>query len=169
MQLKRIDNNQFVKVFVYGTLRKGFGNHRLLEHPEVKFIGKDSIRARMYTSHWGYPYIVFSQSNKDRVIGEVYEVPYKLVKGSLDRLEGYSPRNKKGNLYDRKKALTAKKHITYVYECGQRMRSSACDWITHGDWVKAIEDRRSSKDLGIISLNQAHPKWNDDKCFQSTY
>ena len=160
MQLKRIDNNQHVKVFVYGTLRQGFGNHRLLEHPDVKFICKDSIRARMYTSHWGYPYIVFSQSNRDRVVGEVYEVHYGLVKSSLDRLEGYSPRNK-NNLYNRKKALTSNKHTVYVYECGPYMRSSHCDWITHGDWVKAVQDRRMSKNDAFVPLSHAHPKWNE--------
>jgi len=153
-------HDQKVLVFVYGTLRKGFGNHRLLEHPQVEFVCEDSIRAKMYTAHWGYPFIVFSQSNKDRVVGEVYEVPYSLVINRLDHLEGYQGSKTRHNLYYRKRAFTANKNLVYVYESGD-MRMSHCDWVTHGNWVKAIEDREKGLTTAFVHMPSAHPKWTD--------
>lgn len=42
------------KVFVYGSLRQGFGNHTILkESPTTKFIGYATIRAKLFTAHWG--------------------------------------------------------------------------------------------------------------------
>lgn len=156
---------QKVLVFVYGTLRMGSRNHRCLNYKGVKFICKDTIRARMYTSHWGYPFITFSQSNKDKVFGEIYEVPYSVLRGSLDRLEGYEPGRKDG-FYNRKKAKTKKGHIVFVYEAeGQANRE--CDWITHGDWMKAKKPDKSNPETlnGIVHLDRAHKKWRPTKIF----
>ena len=135
--------NNKVLVFVYGSLMKGFHNHRLLQVPNVKFIGQDSIRAKMYTNNWSYPFIVFSKSNKDRVIGEVYEIPVSLV-ARLDMLEGYRGLKSKYNLYFRKKVTTANKLIAYAYEAGD-IRNSPSVFIFHGDWAKAIKDEDRSK------------------------
>lgn len=160
-----MNHETLVKVFVYGTLRKGSHNHRCLNYPRVQFICKDTIRARMYTAHWGYPFIIFSQSNKDQVIGEIYEVPYSVLRGSLDRLEGYSP-GRKDCLYFRKKARTAKGYTVFVYEASEPQARRACDWITHGDWMKAkkeMPDNRNDDEKipnGIVRLDRAHKKWS---------
>lgn len=149
-----------VLIFVYGTLRKGSHNHRLLERPDVKFVCNDSIRAKMYTANWGYPFIVFSQSNKDFVVGEVYEVPYSLVISRLDYLEGYRGQKKSDNLYYRKQANTIKnKNVVYVYEAGD-MRKSQCDLITHGDWMKAVTDKKKGDEKAFVHVQQAL-KWTD--------
>ena len=100
-------------VFVYGTLLSGFGNHRLLDNPEARLVAKGSIRAKMFTAHWGYPHIRFSHSSNDRVIGEIYEVSWSLLLNSLDHLEGYSPKRavQGGCLYYRKHVTV---HVTEV-------------------------------------------------------
>ena len=158
-----MNSKQKVKVFVYGTLRKGLPNHQCLQHNGVSFICKDSIRANMYTSHWGYPFIIFSQSNKDRVVGEIYEIPYAVLRGSLDRLEGYKP-GRKDCLYFRKKAKTKNGHIVFVYEASTQQANQPCDWITHGNWVVA---KFSGKEHGngIVHLDRAHKKWRPTKIF----
>jgi len=156
-----MQHDKKVLVFVYGTLRKNNRNHRLLEHPGVKYICNDTIRAKMYTTHWAYPFLIFSQSNKDRVVGEIYEVPYSLVINSLDHLEGYQGPKSANNLYFRKKVITANKKIVYVYEAGNAIRKFQCDLITHGDWMKALADRQKGEVKAFIRVQQAE-KWTDN-------
>jgi gamma-glutamylcyclotransferase (GGCT)/AIG2-like uncharacterized protein YtfP len=144
---------QRFKVFVYGTLRKGFGNHALLENSGVKYICDASIRAKMYTIHWGYPFIVLSNSRSDRVIGEIYDVDYKTFQ-RLDQLEGYRPGVNDG-LYTRKHATASGpipsfvKHRVWVYEAGMyQQKSNGKTFIPSGNWVEAhSEYSKDSKDL----------------------
>jgi gamma-glutamylcyclotransferase (GGCT)/AIG2-like uncharacterized protein YtfP len=79
-------------VFVYGTLRSGHSNHRLLSG--CRLIGPHTT-APLYTmlNLGAYPGVV--TDGRNAIVGEVYAVsPRRLVQ--LDRLEGY-PR-----LYDRR-------------------------------------------------------------------
>jgi len=124
-------------VFVYGSLLKGLGNHSLLQSPDVHFVCNDSIRAKLFTSNWSWPFIVFSQSSHDRVLGEVYEVPYTVLR-RLDGLEGYQP-GKKDGLFIRKHARTIKNLCrssldVYVYEGGSSLQQRLCYQIINGDW-----------------------------------
>jgi len=81
------------RVFVYGTLRKGFGNHRLLE--DAKFIGDGEISGHLYLCY-GLPMVLRHKdtpreegsSGTPRVVGEVYEVD-QFQLGDLDTLEGH--------------------------------------------------------------------------------
>ena len=73
------------KVFVYGTLKAGFGNHRLLTN--AKFLGdaKTPANYTMYSTG-GFPAVI---KQGDTVItGEIYEVTDEEFK-RLDSLEGY--------------------------------------------------------------------------------
>jgi gamma-glutamylcyclotransferase (GGCT)/AIG2-like uncharacterized protein YtfP len=74
------------KVFVYGTLLKGFGNHaRHLE--SSKFIGA-AVTQKQYTMFKsGIPFVNKEFPNYP-IIGEVYEVNAAVLQG-LDRLEGH--------------------------------------------------------------------------------
>ena len=88
-----------MKVAVYGTLRKGFGNNRLLE--SSKFVGEGKI-----DNNWSlfvpvvddkmvsFPYAV-EETSDEGFVCEVYEIDDKTLK-SLDYLEGYP------SFYDRK-------------------------------------------------------------------
>lgn len=85
-----------IKVFVYGTLRKGEGNHRLL-------VGATCIAEQCWTAGYlydtGYGYPAMKQSGFSQIFGELYSVTKEELK-RLDQLEGYTPGGK-NNLYER--------------------------------------------------------------------
>ena len=72
-------------VFVYATLRRGQGNHRLLD--SSKFIGnaKTKLRYALYGS--GVPFLSRADS-VSQVIGEVYAIDDATLR-RLDELEGH--------------------------------------------------------------------------------
>ena len=71
------------KVFVYGTLKKGYDNHALLQGS--KFIGVAVVANHiLYGST-----IPFAVENKSsHITGEVYEID-DVTEKNLDKLEGY--------------------------------------------------------------------------------
>jgi len=71
-------------VFVYGSLKKGFHNNRVLG--DAQLVGTGNIDGYDMYSLGGYPGIVVGSGN---VKGEVYEITDKHLPW-LDRLEGYS-------------------------------------------------------------------------------
>lgn len=97
-------------VFVYGTLMKGYGNHRnYLSHSE--FVGTGEITGYALYAVSSFPGIV--PEGGEKVKGEVYKVDQDTLK-RLDRLEG------EGSLYLRKQVeVRADGHIvqawTYIW------------------------------------------------------
>lgn len=81
-------------VFVYGTLKAGFGNHRCLEGSN--FIGEGVTKANGYELHSLGHFPAMSKTGLDRVRGEVYSCDARSL-ARLDRLEG------NGSLYLREK------------------------------------------------------------------
>ena len=86
---------EYVNLAVYGTLRKGRGNHYLLQRGDVKFLGFGILRG------WAYcKYLLtikeLPRHNNAFVVVEVYEIPHELLIGPIDSLEGFP------TLYDRK-------------------------------------------------------------------
>src|SRR5262245_56620 len=80
-----------VLVFVYGTLKKGFRNHHLLE--TSKLVVADVLTSRRYRMlDVGFP--VMLPGTEGLVQGEVYEVDAETLE-QLDRLEG------EGRMYHR--------------------------------------------------------------------
>lgn len=76
------------KVFVYGTLKRGYGNHRLMRN--ARFIS-EAVTGRKFQlqCNGGFPSLFNSTSSAGKVIGEVYEVGMETLE-SLDTLEGVS-------------------------------------------------------------------------------
>ncbi len=72
------------RVFVYGTLKRGYGNHRLLELGRARFLGRDKIEGAMH-NYGSFPAVTLGQPGT--VHGEVYEVSAATLE-RLDRLEG---------------------------------------------------------------------------------
>lgn len=72
-------------VAVYGTLKKGFGNNRVLGNS--KLIGTSVIDGFKMYSVGGFPAIV---NDVGSVMVELYRVDDSVLP-NLDRLEGYSP------------------------------------------------------------------------------
>lgn len=79
-----MENDKYL-VFVYGTLRKGFWNHRLLS--KSKFIGKAKTKEKYKLTADDIPYLT-DDKRICNVIGEVYEVDEQTLE-SLDHLEGH--------------------------------------------------------------------------------
>lgn len=72
-------------VGVYGTLKKGYSNHRLLEN--YKFKGTELIEGRYKLYDLG-PFPGIKPGNGNLFI-EIYEVDDQAGLNSLDELEGY--------------------------------------------------------------------------------
>lgn len=73
------------KLFVYGTLKQGYYNHRCLKG--AKYLCDATLeRSRIYNVG-AYPALVRTHDDSDFVIGELYEIPDDLWP-ALDRLEG---------------------------------------------------------------------------------
>lgn len=72
-------------VGVYGTLKKGFGNHRLLVNSE--FIGNSTINGELYSNGMFPSFITNDKISENDLIGiELYLVDYDTLL-NLDRLE----------------------------------------------------------------------------------
>ena len=121
-----------VRVFVYGTLRKGELRHHLLEHK--RFLGEAIAEGFVLYDLGDYPGMV---PGEGRVVGEVYEVSWEFLR-TLDRVEG-TP-----HLYRRET-------IEVCLESGQKLQGvftyiyngSTADYkiIKSGDWKR--RERRS--------------------------
>ncbi len=89
------------RLFVYGTLRKGFPLHSLLRKLSVRYMGKGKIQGHLY-SLGEFPGAVQSSSSNEEIVGEVYE----LLKGKrqleeLDRVEEFYPDRPEESLFVR--------------------------------------------------------------------
>lgn len=74
-----------VKVAVYGTLKEGYGNHRVLGD-EAKFLYRGMTTRKYDMKNAGFPAIMPNPEGKPVAV-EVYEVPETQLP-YLDRLEG---------------------------------------------------------------------------------
>lgn len=96
-ELNKIFNMQHkYLVFVYGSLKRGFGNHGFLENS--KFLGiTDTVHRvyRMYPLFGSFPTVVATNDEAYAITGELYEVDYDTLK-RLDILEG------DGHMYTRR-------------------------------------------------------------------
>jgi gamma-glutamylcyclotransferase (GGCT)/AIG2-like uncharacterized protein YtfP len=103
-----------MKVFVYGTLKRGFHNHRCLEG--AVFVKETCLATpfRMFDTG-GFPVILPATENKPGYFptGEVYELPEggagELVLARLDALES------EGYMYHRQEFYTLDDEIVSVY------------------------------------------------------
>lgn len=83
-------------IFVYGTLKKGFSNHRVMG--ESTLLGEATITGFDMLSLGGFPALV---KGKSEIKGEVYEVNQENTLRGIYRLEGYTGnRNSTGNWYE---------------------------------------------------------------------
>jgi gamma-glutamylaminecyclotransferase len=103
------ENNKIL-VAVYGSLKKGFGNHRLLSGSE--FVGEGQTLSFDWDmlSFIAYPALIPSEKGKgNKVKVEVYSVTPEVF-SRLDSLEGYP------SFYDRKKVKVAIDTNSFDYD-----------------------------------------------------
>src|SRR5262249_3632646 len=74
------------RVFVYGTLKRGNYNHRLLQEFDAKFIGEAQTENRYAMRSHHFP-VIFEDNCGLPVAGEIYHVNDDCL-ARLDQLEG---------------------------------------------------------------------------------
>ena len=72
-------------LFVYGTLKRGFGNHYYLK--DAIFLGRGRTKERYAMYELSIPYVV-KDERVSHIVGEVYEVGRDTLK-RIDMLEGH--------------------------------------------------------------------------------
>lgn len=98
-----------MKVFVYGSLKRGFGNHGLLARS--KYLGEDKTRRNFsMVSMRSFPGVLkfHEDANHAPILGELYEVDAKTLE-MLDRLES------NGHFYQREKVRLDKLGLAWMY------------------------------------------------------
>lgn len=121
------------KVFVYGTLKKGHGNHRLLRHAE--FLGRAYVEGPWKLTNLGaFPAVVHSDVPA-RVFGEVFLINTEIL-SSLDMLEGYP------HFYTRTKITTplGRAWMYHLNPASQRDFESLTV-LDLGVWSPTVEER----------------------------
>ena len=98
-----------MKLFCYGTLKKGFGNHGILK--DAEYLGKAVIDGKMY-SMGAFPYVDITK--KGFVEGEVYKINPQIL-AKCDTLEGY-PHFYNRTLVDAMFYVYHMKHTDECYE-----------------------------------------------------
>ncbi|MCA1031176.1 gamma-glutamylcyclotransferase [Bacillus timonensis] len=119
-----------INVFVYGTLRKGEGNHRLLEGATCMAEQAWAI-GTLYDTGYGYP--AMKSAKNSRVYGELYSITESTL-AALDQLEGFTAGGTH-NLYERiQQTVHTDKGSVLAY-----LYVAATDHLCHkpissGDW-----------------------------------
>lgn len=114
------------KVFVYGTLKRGFGNYeRILENSST-FLGEYTSKEKYSMLNFG-PFPGVLLNGKGKIKGEVFEVDNNTFK-RLDELEGYP------HFYNRLEIDTiyGKAWMYYVSRDDEYTRDR--DLVADGDW-----------------------------------
>jgi gamma-glutamylcyclotransferase (GGCT)/AIG2-like uncharacterized protein YtfP len=102
-----------MKLFTYGTLRRGERNHWVLGMGVTKFITDDFLDDAEPCGFWGD--IPLIRAGEGPVSGEVYEIDeHALI--FLDRFEGTDR-----GLYERRKAVTNSGIEAWVYFPGEEL------------------------------------------------
>lgn len=114
-----------VRIFLYGTLRRGGGADQLLRGctPE----GPATVRGRLHDLG-PYPALVLDPGG-DPVHGEIWECPGRML-GELDRYEGVQV-----ELFERVKVrLAGRPCFVYVAGSALQPRLDAANVLTDGRW-----------------------------------
>lgn len=115
-------------IAVYGSLRRDFGNHRILKDSEYLGEFKTKELFDLY-SLGAYPFI--SERGDTEITVELYKVVCPIIAQNLDRLEGYP------SFYNRKvieiKDFTSELK-TYIYYIIDKHSYINNNKINSGDW-----------------------------------
>lgn len=113
------------KLFIYGTLKKGYQAHHFLEEHNAVFLEEAATHPRYHLFKLGwYPGMVIDEELHGVVHGELYEVTEDCLE-HLDTYEGapHLFRREEIELEDGSKA------ISYLY-----MKETGAHWIESGVW-----------------------------------
>jgi gamma-glutamylcyclotransferase (GGCT)/AIG2-like uncharacterized protein YtfP len=128
------------RVFVYGTLKKGYGNHGLLQRCNAEFVGTASLPNYNMRHLGGFPAIYRTAAGYPAVKGEIYWVNADgLV--ALDRLEGVD-----SGLYRRDREFILGIGDCFVY-VQPYPKSDTWECVANNDW-KGMDSAKYNATLG---------------------
>jgi gamma-glutamylcyclotransferase (GGCT)/AIG2-like uncharacterized protein YtfP len=130
-------------IAVYGTLRRGQRNHRLLAGAE--FLGAGFVSGALFDMprtllrEYAYPALV--ESSDGRVAVEVYRLASDEMLAALDALEQYNPSDEAGSEYLRRTVdvfeCSVSRAYAYLYHGA---RDELGDPIATGDWLASLTE-----------------------------
>jgi gamma-glutamylcyclotransferase (GGCT)/AIG2-like uncharacterized protein YtfP len=135
--------------FVYGTLRSGFGNHRVVDGLLDGVLDARLPRHQLYSRGLAY---VAPAGPGAAVTGELLLVApacYDQALRRMDRLEGYRPGDP-ASLYERARCRALargadgewREHDAWVYLGGRSFRRDPALAVPSGDWADALAGAR---------------------------
>jgi len=122
------------RIFVYGTLKKGFPNHhRIFGGYDIK-ITPACTYGKLYDLGW-YPAITVGT---DKVFGELIEFDNPEILQKVDYLEGYKGENHQHNYYERREVdvfMGSNSVKAWVYFMNSdRVKRNISKLIKSGKW-----------------------------------
>lgn len=90
-----------MKVFVYGTLKRQYHNHAVMQRAQGVYVSDATLSDAFLVHLGGFPGLVVDEGSGRVVHGEVYEVEPQNME-PLHRLEGYDAVNDTGMYVARK-------------------------------------------------------------------
>ncbi|PKO19388.1 gamma-glutamylcyclotransferase [candidate division BRC1 bacterium HGW-BRC1-1] len=151
-----------IRIFVYGTLKRGHANHRLCAH--ARSIEPAAVWGRLYHLHWGIPRVevpeetILAQGTDDpladaraqqRTSEPEFNRPvgdWDLVHGEMvtfadssrdlppiDRLEGFHP-DREGNFYERVLVSAKCGSTTLPVWIYWMQNPTDCERVANGKW-----------------------------------
>ena len=137
-----------MRVFVYGTLRKGQYNHHYISDTLVKFLGVYKTREKFYmirNTGLSFPYLVSPsllhlKEEPTYITGEVYEITKEGLE-RIDTLEGVPDHYIRDGIFAENETgfaqcfmyiLNDTKYISVIQEDG----GQNFEQITSGDWTQ---------------------------------
>lgn len=122
-------------VFVYGTLKRGFGNHGVMQAAGGQFIGNAQRACAKLVHLGGFPGLVETNDPSDVVHGEVYRVSNL---APLDMLEGYDRKRDDGMYISRSRWVEqpdGEGWMVELYVWNSPVDSESDRFIEGGDYV----------------------------------
>ncbi len=125
---EKVNDKGMVRVFVYGTLKRGHCNNVLLSQKDAHFLGYDTIREKLALADLGAFPAVVPDDDHQTIYGETYAIDEETLE-DLDWLEGHPA------FYTRRKVRTKtldKRAWVYVME--DISITGVEDYIPEGTW-----------------------------------
>lgn len=144
MVIKKQTKKETRLLLVYGTLRKGFGLHYLIEEAKGKFVGIAEIEGYTMFANKSFPYVI--KAEEGVVVGEIYEFTgdtetIKKIFRNFDFIEsGYSREVIPSKLVGTKKEIDVE---CYIFTSPEYFKQDGIKLIESGDWREQKEKEKS--------------------------
>jgi gamma-glutamylcyclotransferase (GGCT)/AIG2-like uncharacterized protein YtfP len=116
-------------IFFYGTLMRDFASPDLEIH-KLEFIGEGFVYGKLYDLG-AYPGVILSDSQENKVFGEIFRLPDGKELARFDEYEGFCIDNSKESLFTRK--------ITTAYLQDRKLNCWIYEYNWNVDFAELIE------------------------------